>query len=73
MGKMTRPPLNPERGVPGPNRYSIPELIGAEGKTYHINPKRPNFDPTVFDYTKAPGPKYSPDFNKTKKNDGGVM
>ena len=66
MIKSKRKPLNPDTEAPGPGRYKDRPLTGT-GKKYIMNPKRKNFDPSTTDYTKAPGPKYSPNFEANKK------
>lgn len=61
--------MNLDTETPGPGRYKDRPMTGT-GKKYIMNPKRKNFDPTTTDYTKAPGPRYTPNFELGKKNPG---
>ena len=60
------------RGIPGPGSYKHKEVVGADGPKIAIK-ARNDYSPVQKEVEKVPGPgNYAPNYNQTKKREGGV-
>ena len=69
LGTSKRGDLGRKTFAPGAGTYSIPGIVGKEGRAVSMH-SLIKFDPQKVEDAKKPGPgNYQPDFTKTKKSE----